>query len=136
MAHAFVYIYHLCPVDPWKIFSLYPTYLYSNLPQLDIVSFFRRPTARNRINAQLASESLEDVVCCVCVDTADEGFMIQCEKCLCWQHGICVDITNDTLPASYVCHFCHLGERVELTTQDTDDREHPAQPERDPPARH
>lgn len=31
---------------------------------------------------------------------------IQCEQCLCWQHGDCIDITKETLPEKYICYIC------------------------------
>ena len=31
---------------------------------------------------------------------------VQCEQCLCWQHGECIDIREDTLPEKYLCCFC------------------------------
>lgn len=37
----------------------------------------------------------EDVIRCICGTYSDEGFMIQCEKCLVWQHGNCVGVKPD-----------------------------------------
>jgi hypothetical protein len=52
------------------------------------------------------SEANDDVVHCVCGDNTDEGFMIQCEQCLCWQHGDCIGISKASLPKQYLCCFC------------------------------
>ena len=30
----------------------------------------------------------------------------QCEQCLCWQHGDCVGLTEETLPKKYICYIC------------------------------
>ena len=43
---------------------------------------------------------------CVCKDTTDTGFLVQCEKCGTWQHGICFNINSHTTPEKYVCEVC------------------------------
>ncbi|XP_059830740.1 PHD finger protein 20-like protein 1 isoform X3 [Hypanus sabinus] len=46
------------------------------------------------------------VVRCVCEMDKENGFMIQCEECLCWQHGICMGLLEDNIPAQYFCYIC------------------------------
>ncbi|XP_072115839.1 PHD finger protein 20-like protein 1 [Mobula birostris] len=46
------------------------------------------------------------VVRCVCEMDKENGFMIQCEKCLCWQHGICMGLLEDNIPDQYFCYIC------------------------------
>ena len=33
-------------------------------------------------------------------------FYLQCDVCLCWQHAVCMEITQETLPKKYVCYVC------------------------------
>lgn len=56
-----------------------------------------------------AAEEMEDpyeVISCKCGRTTSEGFMIQCEKCFCWQHGDCMHISEANLPQVYLCWVC------------------------------
>ncbi|KAF9510043.1 hypothetical protein BS47DRAFT_105838 [Hydnum rufescens UP504] len=48
---------------------------------------------------------------CVCdeaeAETKDMGFMVQCEQCNVWQHGICMGIDREEdCPDEYFCHDC------------------------------
>ncbi|XP_078071954.1 PHD finger protein 20-like protein 1 isoform X10 [Mustelus asterias] len=56
-------------------------------------------------------ESEEDddsnaTVRCVCGMDEENGFMIQCEECLCWQHSICMGLLEDSIPDQYICYVC------------------------------
>lgn len=46
----------------------------------------------------------EDVIRCICGMFRDEGLMIQCERCLVWQHCDCVKA--DTKAEKYLCERC------------------------------
>ncbi|KAK8390288.1 hypothetical protein O3P69_010163 [Scylla paramamosain] len=46
----------------------------------------------------------EDVIRCVCNLHRDEGVMIQCERCLVWQHCDCMGVTDS--PEHYLCEEC------------------------------
>ena len=46
------------------------------------------------------------MVCCVCGNDEDEGLMIQCESCCCWQHGLCIGVDQDSIPESHSCSAC------------------------------
>ncbi|XP_064610601.1 PHD finger protein 20-like isoform X3 [Liolophura sinensis] len=48
----------------------------------------------------------EEVVNCHCGQNEENGLMIQCEVCFCWQHAACFNITPQTLPQRYVCYVC------------------------------
>ncbi|XP_011869561.1 PREDICTED: histone-lysine N-methyltransferase ash1 [Vollenhovia emeryi] len=50
----------------------------------------------------------EDVIRCICGLHRDEGLMIQCERCLVWQHCDCVKA--DTSVDSYLCERCQPRE--------------------------
>lgn len=43
---------------------------------------------------------------CFCDIKTEQGFMIQCEKCLNWQHAACLNINQNTLPVNYTCPIC------------------------------
>ncbi|TIA83875.1 hypothetical protein E3P92_01815 [Wallemia ichthyophaga] len=46
---------------------------------------------------------------CVCGNSDEEsyGFMIQCETCGCWQHGVCVGLVEEKYaPETYYCEEC------------------------------
>uniref|UniRef100_A0A6P7FLR0 Histone-lysine N-methyltransferase ash1 n=1 Tax=Diabrotica virgifera virgifera TaxID=50390 RepID=A0A6P7FLR0_DIAVI len=46
----------------------------------------------------------EDIIRCICGIPRDEGLMIQCERCMVWQHCECVKA--DASAASYHCEVC------------------------------
>ncbi|XP_060525871.1 histone-lysine N-methyltransferase ash1 isoform X2 [Cylas formicarius] len=46
----------------------------------------------------------EDIIRCICGIPRDEGLMIQCERCMVWQHNECVKA--DVSAASYHCEIC------------------------------
>ncbi|XP_055995394.1 PHD finger protein 20-like protein 1 isoform X3 [Ostrea edulis] len=50
--------------------------------------------------------SKDEVVNCICRFNEENGLMIQCDVCLCWQHAVCFDITENTLPKKYICFVC------------------------------
>lgn len=43
---------------------------------------------------------------CFCESTLEQGFMIQCEKCDCWQHAKCVNELQFRLSNHYTCPIC------------------------------
>ncbi|XP_023708099.1 uncharacterized protein LOC111864808 isoform X3 [Cryptotermes secundus] len=49
----------------------------------------------------------EELINCTCGFMEEDGLMIQCDLCLCWQHGICNNIEKETeVPEKYVCPIC------------------------------
>ena len=65
------------------------------------------------LNATMQDEEPEDsvdpyeVINCQCGKHTSEGFMIQCEICMCWQHGSCAEIkTAESVPKHYLCWIC------------------------------
>ncbi|XP_053101545.1 PHD finger protein 20 isoform X2 [Hemicordylus capensis] len=67
-------------------------------------------------------EDLEDddndfeIVRCICEVEEENDFMIQCEECLCWQHGVCMGLLEDNVPEKYSCYICQdpPGKRSSL----------------------
>lgn len=57
---------------------------------------------------------------CICgSDEEDMGnFMIQCEQCSVWQHGVCMGVANvDESPEHYYCEQCKPENHVALLNQ-------------------
>lgn len=54
----------------------------------------------------------EEIINCLCRYPEEDGLMIQCDLCLCWQHGRCNDIEKESqVPDKYVCYTCRNPER-------------------------
>lgn len=54
----------------------------------------------------------EEIINCLCSYVEEDGLMIQCELCLCWQHGICNGIEQESqVPEKYVCYICRNPQR-------------------------
>ncbi|ALC46364.1 MBD-R2 [Drosophila busckii] len=55
----------------------------------------------------------EEIINCICEYGEEDGLMIQCELCLCWQHGGCNGIYKESdVPEKYVCYICRNPQRV------------------------
>ena len=54
----------------------------------------------------LNSETSVCIVSCECGKSTSGGFMIECDSCHKWQHGVCVDVQKDNIPAYYACKRC------------------------------
>lgn len=53
----------------------------------------------------------EEIINCLCLYGEEDGLMIQCELCLCWQHGGCNGIEKESeVPDKYVCFICRNPE--------------------------
>ncbi|XP_047362274.1 PHD finger protein 20 isoform X3 [Vespa velutina] len=49
----------------------------------------------------------EEIINCTCGYMEEDGLMIQCDLCLCWQHGHCNAIEKEKdVPEKYVCYIC------------------------------
>ncbi|XP_023315236.1 PHD finger protein 20-like protein 1 isoform X3 [Trichogramma pretiosum] len=56
--------------------------------------------------------SEEDIVNCICCKMEEDGLMIQCDLCQCWQHGICNAIERkEDVPDEYICYFCRKNDQ-------------------------
>uniref|UniRef100_A0AAG5D9Y5 MBD domain-containing protein n=1 Tax=Anopheles atroparvus TaxID=41427 RepID=A0AAG5D9Y5_ANOAO len=54
----------------------------------------------------------EEIINCLCKVTEEDGLMVQCEMCLCWQHAFCQDIRSSSeVPETYVCSICRYPYR-------------------------
>ncbi|KAL9889952.1 PHD finger protein MBD-R2 isoform 1-T3 [Glossina fuscipes fuscipes] len=55
----------------------------------------------------------EEIINCLCGYGEEDGLMIQCELCLCWQHGFCNGIDKESqVPEKYVCYICRHPQRA------------------------
>ncbi|XP_058985010.1 uncharacterized protein LOC131805629 [Musca domestica] len=60
----------------------------------------------------------EEIINCLCKYMEEDGLMIQCELCLCWQHGQCHGIENESqVPDKYVCYTCRNPEKGRYSMQ-------------------
>ncbi|XP_018392140.1 PREDICTED: PHD finger protein 20 isoform X2 [Cyphomyrmex costatus] len=49
----------------------------------------------------------EEIINCTCGFMEEDGLMIQCDLCLCWQHGHCNFIEKEKdVPEKYICYIC------------------------------
>ncbi|XP_006912987.1 PHD finger protein 20-like protein 1 isoform X1 [Pteropus alecto] len=56
--------------------------------------------------SQDEDDALNEIVRCVCEMDEENGFMIQCEECLCWQHSACMGLLEESIPEQYICYVC------------------------------
>ena len=60
---------------------------------------------------------------CICSYQHDDGFLIECNKCNKWQHGVCMGISEGNVPELYECSICipdahHLDIETAINTQE------------------
>lgn len=70
----------------------------------DVIMVYHGPPER------LSEDS--GLIRCICPYDDDDGFTIQCERCFAWLHGLCVDISPETVPDIYTCPLCVSGGRI------------------------
>ncbi|KAI9809577.1 MAG: hypothetical protein M1825_000009 [Sarcosagium campestre] len=85
----------------------------------------RKATKVNR-TAKTDADNEDDgseIIRCICgaVEEDDEGpeTMICCDKCGCWQHNECMEVTEDEdeLPENYLCETCDPDSHRELLSK-------------------
>ncbi|KAJ8013230.1 hypothetical protein DPEC_G00051110 [Dallia pectoralis] len=55
---------------------------------------------------QEEDDGSQEIVRCICEMDEENGFMIQCEECMCWQHSVCMGLLEDSIPDQYICYVC------------------------------
>ncbi|ODM99917.1 PHD finger protein 20-like protein 1 [Orchesella cincta] len=77
----------------------------------------QRSLKRKRFRAARRCRDVKvDVINCVCNNKTEFGLMIQCELCLCWQHGSCFNVqSNSQLPEYYACQSCAEPQNVRFS---------------------
>ncbi|XP_072099628.1 PHD finger protein 20b isoform X7 [Mobula birostris] len=68
-------------------------------------------------------DSQMEIVRCVCEVEEENEFMIQCEECLCWQHGVCMGLLEDSVPEIYTCYMCREPPEHRLSSRYWYDKE-------------
>lgn len=76
----------------------------STSPSMDMTIVYYGPPVR------LSEDS--GLIRCICPFDDDDGFTIQCERCFAWLHGLCVDISPETVPDIYTCPLCVSGGKI------------------------
>ncbi|XP_058866511.1 PHD finger protein 20-like protein 1 isoform X2 [Acipenser ruthenus] len=60
----------------------------------------------NLEDSQDEDDAANEIVRCICEMDEENGFMIQCEECMCWQHSVCMGLLEDSIPEQYICYVC------------------------------
>ncbi|XP_077937464.1 PHD finger protein 20 isoform X4 [Gasterosteus aculeatus] len=80
------------------------------LPRADDGSDWSTLTAESGEDTPTWHDAMETEECelvrCVCEVDEENDFMIQCESCLCWQHGTCMGLYEHNVPHNYTCYYC------------------------------
>lgn len=69
---------------------------------------------QNHLTSSHSSPPDSGRIRCVCEYDEDDGFTIQCEQCLVWQHAKCVGISKNSVPEQYFCEECNPGWHEDL----------------------
>merc|ERR1712228_341875 len=48
----------------------------------------------------------DSITRCICDFLHDDGYMISCDKCLVWQHVVCMGLDRNNIPDEYLCEVC------------------------------
>merc|ERR1711881_423541 len=48
----------------------------------------------------------DSITRCICDFLHDDGYMICCDKCLVWQHVVCMGLDRNNIPDEYLCEVC------------------------------
>ncbi|KAI8099562.1 uncharacterized protein BX664DRAFT_354965 [Halteromyces radiatus] len=89
-----------------------------------------KPTNRGKIHPEtsfhskpsrtpLTTDDDNIIIRCPCGYKEDDDFTIQCQKCLTWQHGNCMNVTSQHLPRQYICGSCIYQEGDPMATETT-----------------
>uniref|UniRef100_A0A914I6C5 SET domain-containing protein n=1 Tax=Globodera rostochiensis TaxID=31243 RepID=A0A914I6C5_GLORO len=63
-------------------------------------------------------EGVDDYVTrCICGTRHTDPFMIECDQCDVWQHGVCMGVTKKTVPEQYFCEQCKPRELLLTASQ-------------------
>ncbi|XP_034934323.1 uncharacterized protein MBD-R2 [Chelonus insularis] len=66
----------------------------------------------------------EEIINCTCGFMEEDGLMIQCDLCLCWQHGHCNAIEREKdVPEKYICYICRHPFRQRSSKKYTHDQD-------------
>ncbi|KAK6618752.1 hypothetical protein RUM43_013143 [Polyplax serrata] len=75
-------------------------------------------------NSKLEKLRRNEIINCLCGITEEDGLMIQCDLCLCWQHGHCAGIFRESdVPDKYTCAICKNPYRARSSMKYLHDQE-------------
>ncbi|RZC36921.1 histone-lysine N-methyltransferase ash1 [Asbolus verrucosus] len=86
-----------------KLKKIYAEAKQQSLPKFENV-LGKKPPPNFVSNRNRSKDEEEDIIRCICGMPRDEGLMIQCERCMVWQHSECVKA--DVSAESYHCEQC------------------------------
>ncbi|KAL5015445.1 hypothetical protein ScPMuIL_009715 [Solemya velum] len=105
-------------ITPGNLFSL----LFSHVLTVSMMGSFQDTLVTEESIGNETEEEIgkQEVVNCVCNEDEENGLMIQCEICLCWQHAACFKIKNEKLPKKYICFVCEnpSGEFIDTESDE------------------
>lgn len=64
------------------------------------------PTQDNDTLMQADVDDDSGIIRCICGINDDDGFTIQCDRCLVWQHCACFGMSSSSVPDEYLCELC------------------------------
>ncbi|RCI01733.1 hypothetical protein CU098_001282 [Rhizopus stolonifer] len=76
---------------------------------------YKKRPAEEELDADNSIPVDAGLIRCTCLSTQDDGFTIQCEHCLVWQHAYCVHITPTSIPDHFLCDQCSKKKRPKLS---------------------
>ncbi|XP_067014455.2 uncharacterized protein [Anabrus simplex] len=80
---------------------------YQNKASLEGEDRSKSPLLESPAKTRVEQLRREEIINCICGYNEEDGLMIQCDLCLCWQHGLCSKIEKETdVPEKYVCPIC------------------------------
>jgi len=56
--------------------------------------------------AEEVEDYADSITRCICGFLHDDGFMVSCDKCLVWQHCVCMNLNKTNIPEEYYCERC------------------------------
>jgi hypothetical protein len=77
----------------------------NNQPALENLLNIKRRNS-NRATCSKNSQKSDDVTRCICGLDHDDGYMICCDKCLVWQHLVCMGVNRKKIPNKFFCEKC------------------------------
>lgn len=57
-----------------------------------------------------ATDEDAGIIRCICSVDEDDGFTIQCDRCMVWQHCACFGMSQASVPDEYLCERCDPRE--------------------------
>ncbi|XP_071965480.1 uncharacterized protein [Antedon mediterranea] len=95
-------------VHLYKVYSSAMTTSSKQFRNIEGLKSVAESTSKEDGKKNSKEEEEEEVIRCLCGLLNDEGLMIQCDKCMVWQHYDCIGLSYE--PENYVCELCKPRE--------------------------